>query len=219
MQEQESRLGRFISLEGGEGTGKSTQIQHLGERLKDVGYDVVTTREPGGTPLGEQLRTLLLKHDAPPRCRMAEALLFYAARADHLDQVICPAIKRGAWVVTDRFSDSTLAYQGAAGKLPVEVLKPIDEAVVGPSKPDLTIIMDLDPSLGLQRAAVRARDIGIRATDCFESENLQFHQELRDAFLEIAFREPERCVVVDASASEAEVEVEIWRIVCERLRP
>lgn len=219
MQEQESRLGRFISLEGGEGTGKSTQVRHLGERLKVAGYDVVTTREPGGTPFGEELRTLLLKHDAPPRCRMAEALLFYAARADHLDQVICPALKRGAWVVTDRFSDSTLAYQGAAGKLSAEVLRPIDEAVVGESMPDLTIIMDLEPSRGLERAAKRARDIGIQATDRFECENLQFHEELRKAFLEIACREPERCVVVDASAGEMEVKVEIWRIVCERLRP
>ncbi len=141
--------GKFITFEGGEGSGKSTQAHNLAGRLRAQGIEVVLTREPGGSPFAEALRTLILDPETPPHSALSEALLFYAARADHLDKTIRPALNAGAWVICDRFSDSTRVYQSEAGGLPGEVLDALEEIVVSPTVPDLTFILDLPAELGL----------------------------------------------------------------------
>ena len=213
------RRGKFITLEGGEGGGKSTQAALLAERLRRVGFNVLQTREPGGTPRAEAIRELLLSGKAKKFGPLGEAVLFYAARESHLELAIRPALERGTWVVCDRFSDSTRAYQGAAGGLPVSVIETIDSAVVGSTRPDLTIIFDLPPELGLKRAAQRkAESAGSGAVepDRFESMNIRFHRNLRQEFLAIAKAEPQRCVLADATESLRRVEEKVWSIVRER---
>ncbi|MBJ7535998.1 dTMP kinase [Rhodomicrobium vannielii ATCC 17100] len=150
--------GRFITLEGGEGAGKTTQAKVLAERLRRKGINVLLTREPGGTPRAEAIREVLLSGKAKRFGALGEAVLFYAARESHLELGIRPALERGTWVICDRFSDSTRAYQGAAGGLPLSVIETIDKAVVGGTRPDLTLIFDLPPELGLKRAAERLRE-------------------------------------------------------------
>ncbi|MBJ7543600.1 dTMP kinase [Rhodomicrobium udaipurense] len=150
--------GRFITLEGGEGAGKTTQAKVLAERLRRKGINVLLTREPGGTPRAEAIREVLLSGKAKRFGALGEAVLFYAARESHLELCIRPALERGTWVICDRFSDSTRAYQGAAGGLPLSVIETIDKAVVGDTRPDLTLIFDLPPELGLKRAAERLRE-------------------------------------------------------------
>jgi dTMP kinase len=208
--------GRFITLEGGEGVGKSVQAKRLEERLAAVGLAVVRTREPGGSPGAEALREAILSGFASGFSAAGQALLFSAARVDHLDQRILPALARGAWVVSDRFADSTRAYQGAAGNLPPEFIASLERLAVGANRPDLTLILDLDPQVGLQRADER-RQTG--PADRFESEGLPFHRTLRRAFLDIATAEPRRCVVIDANRSEDEVAAAIWSAVESRLDP
>lgn len=212
--------GKFITLEGGEGAGKSTQTALLAAKLRRVGLNVLETREPGGTPRAEAIREALLSGRAKPFGPLGEAVLFYAARESHLELAIRPALACGAWVVCDRFSDSTRAYQGAAGGLPRHVIETIDRAVVGETKPDLTIIFDLPPELGLKRAAGRkASSVSGEASgapDRFEAMNIAFHRSLREEFLAIAKTEPQRCVVIDASGTAASVEEKIWSIVRER---
>jgi dTMP kinase len=195
--------GRFITLEGGEGAGKSAQARALSRRLEAWGPRVVVTREPGGSPHAEALRRIILGGAAARFGAAGEALLFSAARIDHIDQTIAPALARGAWVICDRFADSTRAYQGVAGKLDDAFIARLERVAVGERRPDLTLILDLAPEQGLARAA-RRRAAGEDA-DRFEREDLGFHRALREAFLAIARAEPERCVVIDASHDEATV--------------
>ena len=213
--------GKFITFEGGEGGGKTTQAALLCERLRRFGLDVLQTREPGGTPRAEAIREILLSGKAKKFGPLGEAVLFYAARELHLELTIRPALERGTWVVCDRFSDSTRAYQGAAGGLPIYVIDTIDSAVVGATQPDLTIVFDLPPEIGLERATKRksqkSADGSADATpDRFETMNLAFHRSLRQEFLAIAKAEPRRCVVIDATEGERRVEEKVWSIVRER---
>ncbi len=206
--------GSFITIEGGEGGGKSTQSRALAARLRAAGIDAVATREPGGSPAAERIREALLAGRFRQHGPRAEALLFAAARVDHLDLLIKPALLSGRWVVCDRFHDSTRAYQGALGSLDLAFLGSLERVVLADVKPDLTVILDLPAKAGLARAALR-RMPGA-APDRFEGETLEFHQALRKAFLAIAAGEPERCVVVDATQSAEEVAEAIWDAVSHR---
>ena len=203
--------GRFITLEGGEGTGKSTQAKRLAERLSAAGLEAVLTREPGGSEGAEALRRLLLEGDADRWSPVSETLLMYAARRDHLEKLIRPALARGAWVICDRFFDSTRAYQGAGGGAPEALIATLEAEVVGSDRPDLTLVLDLPVETGLARAGART------AFDRIEARGRDFHQRLRRAFLDIAAREPERCVVVDASPAPDEVSGRLWDAVQARL--
>jgi dTMP kinase len=203
--------GRFITLEGGEGTGKSTQVRRLAASLEAKGLAVLATREPGGSPGAEQIRDLLV-NGAPGRWdATTETLLVYAARADHVGRAIGPALLAGKWVVCDRFSDSTYAYQGAGRGLARETIRRIDAVVLDDFKPDLTLVLDLDVDIGVQRAMGRGG-----GESRFEQFDRAFHDRLRQAFLDIAKRNPDRCVVVDASGSEDEVAAAIWVQVARR---
>lgn len=196
--------GVFITFEGGEGVGKSTQIQRLAARLRIKGYDLVVTREPGGSPGAEAVRHVLLSGAAEPFGPEMEAILFAAARADHVDQVIRPAIDRGEIVLCDRFIDSSRVYQGVTGNLDPDLMEEIESVAIDGTTPDLTVLLDLDPADGLQRATSR-REKG-EVADRFEKETLSVHQARRQAFLDIARSEPKRCVVIDASHSAEMVE-------------
>lgn len=212
--------GRFITFEGGEGAGKSTQIARLAARLDDIGMRHIQTREPGGCPFAETARSILLDPQAAPKSALAQALLFYAARADHLELTIRPALADGAWVLCDRFSDSTRAYQGAAGGIDPATLAVVDHLVVGDTQPDLTILLDLDPKIGLARAhqrRVATTPGSFIAADTYESRHLDFHQRLRAGFLAIAKAEPDRVVVFDAFQNELMIADKIWHHVCTRL--
>ena len=204
--------GKFITFEGGEGTGKSTQASLLAGRLKGLGIEVVLTREPGGSAGAEVIRHVILSGAAKPLGPDVEAVLFAAARADHLDQVIRPALERGAWVVCDRFVDSTRVYQGALGKVDPRLLRGLERVTIGAAVPDLTVILDIAPEIGLQRARSRGAN-----ADRFENEGQDFHEQLRAAYREIAAREPGRCILIDADAAEEKVAEEIWDAVRRRL--
>ena len=210
-----SRRGRFITLEGGEGAGKSTQQKIILSRLAALGIDAIGTREPGGSPHAEALRGILLSGAAAPLGAMAEALLFSAARIDHLDTKIRPALAKDTWVVCDRFSDSTRVYQGALGNIDPRLIRALERVTLGNTRPDLTLILDLPPELGLARAAAR-RGKG-EAADRFEAEAMAFHRGLRASFREIAAAEPERCALIDASGNVAEVGGRIWEAIAKRL--
>jgi len=214
--------GKFITFEGGEGAGKTTQIRLLAHRIRnETGVEIVTTREPGGTPFAERLRAFILSpSDAPPSAR-AEALLFYAARSDHLEHLIRPALERGAWVLCDRFMDSTRAYQGAAGSVPEAEITALEEIVIGSTRPDLTLVLDLEPTVGLARTRRRSQQAGDdpEGPDAFESRDIQFHAALRRAFERIAAAEPVRCLVLDASAPPEVISERVWQAVRERLKP
>lgn len=186
--------GFFISFEGGEGAGKSTQIRRLADRLQAAGHDVVVTREPGGSPGAEAIRELLVNGAADRWSPVTETLLMYAARRDHVERVIRPALSRGAIVLCDRFADSTRAYQGAGGDAPASLIASLEDHVLGGTIPDLTLILDLPAEVGLQRAEARG------GAARFESKGLAFHERLRAGYLEIARREPDRCVVIEANA-------------------
>ena len=207
--------GRFLTLEGGEGAGKTAQARRLAERLRDMGLRVTLTREPGGSPHAEDLREIILSGRAARFGAGAEALLFSAARIDHIDTTIEPALARGEWVISDRFADSTRAYQGAAGRLDLSFIRRLEQVAVGERRPELTLILDLPPEQGLARANARR---GAEPADRFEREGLLFHAALRKAFLEIAGEEPARCVVIDGGGTEAQVADAIWAAVVERLR-
>lgn len=200
--------GRFITFEGGEGVGKSTQIRRLVARLQAQGHEVVATREPGGSPGAEAIRDLVLRGSADRWSPVTETLLMYAARRDHIERVIRPAVDRGAWVVCDRYADSTRAYQGVAGGVDPALISAMEQHVLDGAHPDLTLIFDLDPELGLARAIDRAG-----AEMRFESKGAAFHARLREAFLEIARAEPDRCRVIDASGTPDEVEAAVWAVV------
>lgn len=205
--------GRFITFEGGEGAGKSTQARLLVERLAAHGIEAIATREPGGSPQAEALRSFILSGRAKELGPLGEAVLFSAARADHVDTLIRPTIARGAWVVCDRFSDSTRAYQGAVGAADPALIEEMQRVAVADLVPDLTILMDLAPEIGLARAEKRR---GAAGADRFEGEGLSFHRALRRAFLEIAGREKARFVVVDAGMEAERIAREIWSRVSAR---
>lgn len=206
-----ARRGRFITFEGGEGAGKSTQARRLAKAIADRGLECVVTREPGGTPRAEALREFILSGAAARFGAAGEALLFGAARIDHLDTLIAPALARGAWVVCDRFVDSTRAYQGAAGKLDPAMIAALERISVGAAMPDLTLILDLPVEAGMARAEARGGAAG--GKDRFEREGVDFHKTLRQAFLDIAAAEPGRCVVVDAAKSVDQVARRVWAAV------
>jgi dTMP kinase len=203
--------GHFISLEGGEGTGKSTQARRLAEALRARGIDTVLTREPGGSPGAEQIRKLVVEGEGGRWSPITETLLVYAARADHVTRTIGPALARGQWVVTDRFNDSTFAYQGAGRGVPRETIRRIDAAVLDDFRPDLTLILDLPVETGLARAGARG---GTETR--FESLGTDFHERMRAAFLDIARRQPERCRLIDATREEDAVATAIWQAVRDR---
>jgi dTMP kinase len=203
--------GRFITLEGGEGTGKSTQVKRLAASLEQRGIKTLTTREPGGSPGAEQIRKLLVEGEPGRWDPITETLLAYAARADHVARTIGPALLADTWVISDRFSDSTYAYQGVGRGVERETIRRIDSAVLDDFAPDLTLILDLDVAVGLARAGARA---GIE--DRFEKFGPDFHEKLRQAFLEIARRSPDRCKVIDASGNEEQVADQIFAAVSRR---
>ncbi len=198
--------GFFITFEGGEGAGKSTQIARLAKKLREKRYDVLVTREPGGSPGAEAIRAVLLSGAAEPMGARMEALLFAAARADHVSQVIRPALDRGAIVLCDRFLDSSRVYQGVTGKLDPEFMSELERVTVDDTMPDLTLIFDLDPEVGLRRATARR---GAETADRFEKETLDIHRTRREAFLAIAAAEPDRCVVIDAGQNVETVEDDV----------
>src|SRR6266478_2007890 len=206
--------GRFISFEGGEGSGKSTQIKLLAERLGAAKLRTSVTREPGGSPGAEIIRHVVLSGMGKLLGPDAETLLFAAARDDHVRTVIKPALTQGTWVLCDRFSDSTRAYQGRLGNVPSGVLNAIQRVTIGDLKPDLTIILDVPVEIGLKRAAARR---GSGAPDRFEAEDVKFHQDLRDAYRQIAAEDPQRCELIDANADTDTVAARVWNALRDHL--
>lgn len=204
--------GKFISFEGGEGAGKSTQVARLGERLGASGVSVLQTREPGGTEGADAIRELLVTGTADRWDPVSEVLLHYAARRDHVERVIKPALARGDWVLSDRFADSTMAYQGYGSGLGRDLIDTIHRATLGGFHADMTIIMDFDPAEGLARARGRDPD-----PSRYEGFDIAFHERLREGFLAIAKAAPERCVVLDAAGPIDEVAEAVWAAVNDRL--
>ena len=211
--------GCFISLEGGEGAGKSTQTQLLATWLRGLGHEVIETREPGGSPAAERIRETLL--DLPESAGSwdahTECLLLNAARRQHVVDIIEPALERGAWVITDRFSDSTMAYQGYAGSVGRPAVEALDRWAMDGFKPDLTLMLDIEPEAGAARTGERARAAGQTVLDVFERRPTAFHEAVLAAFRDIATQEPERCVVIDASATLELVAAAIQNAVKARL--
>jgi dTMP kinase len=203
--------GKFISLEGGEGAGKSTQVELLAEHLRKRGLDVIVTREPGGTPGAQALRELVVSGTGDRWDPISEALLMYAARRDHVTRLIEPALAAGSWVVCDRFSDSTMAYQGYTKAVGRDWVETLDALVLQGFRPDLTLLLDIDAATGLARAAHRG------GPDRFEKMGLDFHTALRDAFLDIAQREPDRISVIPADRPVDSIAGDIQKAVSQRL--
>lgn len=202
--------GLFITFEGGEGSGKSTQIRRLAARLDAEARPVLVTREPGGTPEAEAVRALLVSGDVARWTAKSEALLNYAAREQHLEQVIRPALAQGRIVLCDRFMDSTRAYQGYAGGCDLGFIDALEKAVVGTTRPNLTLIFDLAPAVGLARAHERGDAV---AEDRYERKGLAFHKKLREGFLDILRRDPKRCRLIDAAQEVDAVAEDVWSIV------
>lgn len=206
------RRGRFITIEGGEGAGKSTQLGLLADRLKGQGLEVVLTREPGGTVGAEAIRELIV-HGPPERWRpLSELFLFLAARDDHLHRAIRPALARGAWVVCDRFADSSRVYQGYAGELGIELVDRLQAPLLAGQEPDLTLVLDLPVEVGLARCRARRGGEGR-----FEEKGRGYHERVREGFLLLARREPARFAVIDASQDVEAVALAVWNAVAERL--
>src|ERR1700677_3563000 len=205
--------GKFISFEGGEGTGKSTQASLLALRLASLGIGVQLTREPGGSPGAEIIRHVLLSGAAKPLGAEAEAMLFAAARDDHVQQTILPALDAGKWIICDRFADSTRIYQGVVGSVDLRLISALERVSIGNLKPDLTLVLDVPAEVGMKRAAGRRR--GGKA-DRFEAEDITFHKKLRQAYLALATAENGRCVAIDAKAPKKMVAQHIWDVVQEK---
>ncbi|MCB1485385.1 MAG: dTMP kinase [Hyphomicrobiaceae bacterium] len=201
--------GKFITFEGGEAAGKSTQAKRLAARLEGAGIGTLVTREPGGTPMGEDIRGIILKDH--PQDPVTELLLFAAARAEHMTGVIRPALDEGTWVISDRFMDSTRVYQGMLYRLERELITQLEKYTVAPDYPSLTLIIDLPPEIAMERANSRG------TLSRYDAARLETHQFLRQGFLEIAEAEPDRCVIIDGLLSPDNVEAAVWQAVSERL--
>jgi dTMP kinase len=212
---QDAMRGHFITFEGGEGSGKSTHAATLAGRLKSLGIDVVLTREPGGSAGAEIIRHILLSGIAKPLGAETEAILFAAARDDHVRNTIEPAIEAGKWVISDRFIDSTRVYQGALGKVDAKLIRGLERVTVGAAMPELTFILDVPATVGLARAKTRR---GADAVDRFEAESVDYHENLRKAYRALAENEPRRCVIVDGRAPREVVAERIWATVEQRLQ-
>jgi dTMP kinase len=208
--------GKFITFEGGEGTGKSTQAAMLALRLEALGLGVLLTREPGGSPGAEIIRHVLLSGAAKPFGAEVEAMLFAAARDDHVRCAIEPALAAGKWVICDRFADSTRVYQGVLGAVDLRLIKGLERVSIGELSPDLTLVLDVPVEVGRERTAARR---GEAQPDRFEAENAAYHEKLREAFRALAAEAPQRCVVIDAGGSRNDVAKRIWDIVQARLKP
>jgi len=208
--------GHFITFEGGEGSGKSTHAATLAQKLKSTGQNVVLTREPGVSTGAEIIRHILLSGIAKPLGAETEAILFAAARDDHVRNTILPALKSGIWVICDRFIDSTRVYQGALGNVDQRLIRSLERVTVGPAVPELTFILDVPAQIGLARAKKRR---GQTEADRFEAESMEFHEKLRAAYRALAAAEPKRCVVIDGRAPRDVVADRIWSIVRDRLQP
>lgn len=208
--------GHFITFEGGEGAGKSTQIRLLADRLTAEGHEVVVSREPGGSPGGEAVRHVLLSGAAEPFGPSMEAMLFAAARSDHVEQIIHPAIDAGRIVLCDRFLDSSRVYQGVSGRLDKAFMATLEKIAINGMMPDLTIILDLDPTEGMRRAAARR---GADEADRYEKEDLALQEERREAYIDIARAEPARCVIIDAAQEPDAVADAVWTRVAKVIAP
>jgi dTMP kinase len=208
-----AKSGRFITFEGGEGTGKSTQARRLAALLTARKIATVVTREPGGSPGAEEIRTMLVQGDPGRWSPLSEALLFYAARADHTERTIKPALAAGKWVISDRYSDSSYAYQGGGRGLNRETVRRIEAIAIGDFKPDLTLILDMDPREGLKRSIARSN-----YETRFEEMEVAFHERMRKSFLDIARRHPDRCLVIAADQPEEAVAEAVWAAVKKRFR-
>ncbi len=209
------KTGFFITLEGGEGAGKSTQIELLKNRLESEGHTVLCTREPGGTPGAEALRHVILSGAVESLGPEYEADMFAAARLDHVENLIAPSLQEGKVVICDRFIDSTRVYQGVTGSVDMAYLRALELLVCGIAQPDLTIILDIDPETGMKRAQSRRETEA--EPDRFEKEDIAVQTKRREGFLEIARAEPKRCVVVDASGEAAAIHEAVWQVVSQRL--
>ena len=208
--------GKFITFEGGEGSGKSTQLRRFVARLQSGGLAVVPTREPGGTPGAEAIRKLLVEGEPGRWDAHTEALLHFAARRDHLERLIKPALAAGKWVICDRFADSTVAYQGFGHQLGATAIKSLAKAAIGEFAPDLTMIIDIPVDIGLKRAKSRAASM-LGAEDRYERFDRAFHERVRAGFLDVAAAEPNRCVVVDGQGSEDDVAARVLDAASNRL--
>jgi len=208
--------GHFITFEGGEGSGKSTHAATLAQRLKSLGIEVVLTREPGGSTGAEIIRHILLSGVAKPLGAETETILFAAARDDHVRNTILPALQAGKWVICDRFIDSTRVYQGTLGHVDPRLIRSLERVTVGSARPELTFILDVPATVGLARAKTRR---GSGKADRFESESVQFHETLRQAYRDLAAKEPKRCIVVDGRPPRDVVAERIWATVDQRLHP
>lgn len=208
---------RFVTFEGGEGVGKSTQVKRLLTSLGRASIQAVRTREPGGTPKAEAIRSFILQGKSESWGAGAEAVLFAAARHDHVTQLIAPNLAGGKWVISDRFADSTRAYQGLTGGVNDKLIDALEILALDGHKPDLTIVLDMDPEAAFERVAQRAMEDGMPpAGDRFEKEDLDWHRRLRDSFLAIARNNVERCVIVRADQSEDALEDAVWEVVTHR---
>jgi dTMP kinase len=208
---------RFITFEGGEGVGKSTQIKRLMANLNRAGVAVVRTREPGGTPKAEAIRSFILQGRCEDWGPGAEAILFAAARLDHVETLIAPSLDAGKWVLSDRFADSTRAYQGLTGGVPDKLIDALEVLALDDRTPDLTMVMDMDPRAAFERVAQKAEQDGMPVIkDRFEKEALDWHEKLRTGYLSIAEAHPDRCVVIAADRNEDEIEESVWAAVQER---
>lgn len=213
------KAGRFITLEGGDGSGKSTQIAMLAERLREAGHEVVLTRDPGGTEGAEAIRNLVLTGDPDRWDSMTSALLHFAARRDYVERLIRPALQRGEWVISDRFADSTIVYQGIAGGAGADAIRELWKTSINDFKPDLTLIIDLPVEDGLDRAHGRMQEIEDESSreDRYEKMGTGFHELVRTAFMDIAAEEPERCALIDGTKDPKGVHAEIWAAVSDKL--
>ncbi len=218
---KKSNKGKFISFEGGEGGGKSTQLKLLAIALQESDIDVLETREPGGSPDAELIRTLLVEGETDRWDAQTETLLHFAARRDHLNKVILPALNKGQWVLTDRYADSTMAYQGYGHGVSKKAIHGFYQFIAGNKQPDLTIILDLPAAEGLARADMRANEKAIKIQqkeDRYERMGLEFHSRLRDGFLDIARKNKKRCMVIDATKSIEEIQTNVRKLVFKRFR-
>ena len=204
-------LGKFITLEGIEGAGKGSSLEHIRRIIESSGKKLLCTREPGGTPLGESIRELLLSHRHSGMAEETELLMMFAARAEHLARRIRPALEDGAWVICDRFTDASYAYQGGGRRIDARRIQVLENWVQGPLRPDLTLLLDLPVELGLERAGKRSRP------DRFETENVRFFRAVRETYLAIAAAEPERMRIIDAAPPLVDVQAQIEAVLTEFL--